>query len=58
MGETCGLGGKLGEGFCGVMGVESGIMDPFLNCAPWGVGFPQAASTGDTWLLEFGDLTT
>jgi hypothetical protein len=31
-------------------------MDPFLGRAPWGVGFPQVASTGDTRLLEFGEL--
>lgn len=47
-----GLGANLGK--VGVMGVESGIMDPFLGRAPWGVGFPQAASTGDTCLLGLG----
>jgi hypothetical protein len=51
----------LGESWgrlLGSWGTESGIADPFLSWAPWGVGFPQAASTGDTWMLEFGNLTT
>jgi hypothetical protein len=57
VGESCGTEGKLGEGW--VHGDrESGITDPFLSRAPWGVGFPQAASTGDTCSLEFGDLMT
>jgi hypothetical protein len=47
-----GLGANLGK--VGVMGVESGITDPFLGWAPWGVGFPQVASTGDTCLLGLG----
>jgi hypothetical protein len=51
-----GLRANLGK--VGFMRVESGITDPFLSRAPWGVGFPQAASTGDTCLLEFGDPTT
>jgi hypothetical protein len=49
--KSVGLGANLGK-------VESGIMDPFLSQAPWGVGFPQVASTGDTCLLGFGDLMT
>jgi hypothetical protein len=48
------LGANLGK--VGILGVESGITDPFLDQAPWGVGFPQVASTGDTRLLEFGEL--
>jgi hypothetical protein len=51
-----GLGANLGK--VGILGVESGITDPFLSQAPWGVGFPQAASTDDTCLLGFGNLTT
>jgi hypothetical protein len=54
--EVGGPGGNLGK--VGVMGFESGIMDPFLSQAPWGVGFPQVASTGDTCLLGLGDQTT
>ena len=50
------LGEKLGK--VGFMGAESGITDPYLSWAPWGVGFPQAASTGDTCMLEFGNPTT
>jgi hypothetical protein len=60
---NAGHGGKLvgpraNLGKVGILGFESGIMDPFLDRAPWGVGFPQAASTGDTCLLGFGDATT
>jgi hypothetical protein len=38
-----------------ILGVESGIMDPFLGWAPWGVWFHQAASTGDTCLHGLGN---
>jgi hypothetical protein len=55
-GKLVGLRANLGK--VGILGFESGIMDPFLDRAPWGVGFPQAASTGDTCLLGFGDPTT
>jgi hypothetical protein len=47
-----GPGANLGK--VGILGVESGITDPFLGRAPWGVLFPQAASTGDTCLLGLG----
>jgi hypothetical protein len=48
-----GLGANLGK--VGILGVESGIMDPLLGQAPWGVWSPQAASTGDTCLLGLGN---
>ena len=51
-GELVGMGAKLGK--VGFWGFESGITDPFLGWAPWGVEFPQVASTGDTCLLGLG----
>jgi hypothetical protein len=48
-----GLGANWGK--VGILGVESGITDPFLGWAPWGVLFPQAASTGDTCPLGLGN---